>query len=352
MRSASVIFMPVALLFWLITWVRNKLFDVKFFKSLRFAIPTIGVGNLVVGGTGKSPHIEYLVRLLMPYINVATLSRGYGRKSVGFLEVLVKSTSKEVGDESLVLKMKYPDLGVFVGEQRAFAIPQLIGSKPETNVVLLDDIFQHRSVKPYENILLTEYQLPYSDDFLIPVGGLREWRSGAERANTIIVTKCPPYINIIEENEIIERLKPLQHQQVFFSTFVYANPYRLFAPHQRVELNAGMEVVLFSAIAGTDYLLEYLKAKTGTIHSMEFADHHFFSNQEMGTLKMAYDDLKVSNKIILTTEKDAVRLALHRDYIITENLPIFILPVEVKFIGSNAGLFDEHIKEKLMQFEI
>ena len=350
--SITVLLLPLALIFGLIGFIRNALFDSKVIRPVRFSVPTIGIGNLVVGGTGKSPHIEYLVKLLSPYIEVASLSRGYGRKTIGNREVLQNSTSEEVGDEALVLKMKYPDLGVFVGAQRALAIPELLQKKPGTDVILMDDIFQHRSVVPFENILLTEFELPYYNDFLLPVGALRETTNGAKRADTIIVTKCPPVITLEQENEILAKLNPLPHQKVFFSTFNYGHPYRLFQPNQRIALTEKMDVVLFSAIAGTDYLMNYLKTKAGMIHSFEYPDHHFFTNQEMGSLKLSYDDLKAEQKLILTTEKDAVRLALHRKYIVDNQLPIFILPAEVSFIGSNGHLFDEHIKGRLMEFKV
>ncbi len=350
--SITVLLLPFAILFGLIGFIRNALYDSKVIRPVRFSVPTIGIGNLVVGGTGKSPHIEYLVRLLSPYINVASLSRGYGRKTTGNLEVLSNATSEEVGDEALVLKMKYPDLGVFVGAQRALAIPEVMKTKPLTNVILLDDIFQHRSVVPFENILLTEYELPYFNDFLLPVGALRETTNGARRADTIIVTKCPALLSEEQEGMIISKINPLPHQKVFFSTFNYGYPYQLFQPNNRIALTEKMDIVLFSAIAGTDYLMKYLKSKAGTIHSFEFPDHHFFTNQEMGSLKLAFDDLKADQKIILTTEKDAVRLALHRKYITDNNLQIFILPAEVSFIGRNGSEFDAHIKSRLLEFKV
>lgn len=350
--SITVLLLPLALIFGLIGFIRNALFDSKVIRPVKFSVPTIGIGNLVVGGTGKSPHIEYLVKLLSPYIEVASLSRGYGRKTIGNREVLQNSTSEEVGDESLVLKMKYPDMGVFVGAQRALAIPELLQKRPDTNVILMDDIFQHRSVIPYENILLTEFELPYYNDFLLPVGALRETVNGAKRADTIIVTKCPPVITLEQEQQIISRINPLPHQKVFFSTFNYGHPYRLFNPNHRIALTEKMDVVLFSAIAGTDYLMNYLKTKVGMIHSFEYPDHHFFTNQEMGTLKLSFDDLKAEQKLILTTEKDAVRLALHRQYIVEKQLPIFILPAEVNFIGSNGHEFDDHIKTRLLEFKV
>jgi len=351
LKSVAVLLLPFALLFGVIGWIRNALYDYNIIRSARFSLPTIGVGNLVVGGTGKTPHIEYLIRLLEPYINVATLSRGYGRKTIGFLPVTTQSTSEQVGDEPLLLKYKFPPLPVFVGENRALAIPALLQNNPQVQVVLMDDIFQHRSVSPYLNILLTEYDLPYFNDFLLPVGAMRESREGAERGDCIIVTKCPSTLTAEEEAYYREKLSPLPHQEVFFSTFAYGTPYRLFNTQERLELTPDMEIILFSGIAGTDYLLTYLKSKVSKIHSLEYGDHHYFTNQEIGSLKVSLDQLKVDKKIILTTEKDAVRLALHRPFILEQNLPIYNLPAEVRFIGSNSDQFDHYIKNKMLSYK-
>ena len=342
--------LPFALLFGLVSRLRNALYDWKVIRPANFSVPTVGVGNLVVGGTGKTPHIEYLVRTLDPYVNVATLSRGYGRSTVGFLPVDMKHTSRQVGDEPLLLRYKYPTLPVYVGENRSIAIPALMQHSPETQVILMDDIFQHRAVKPYLNILLTEYSLPYFNDFLLPVGALREPADGAARADCIIVTKCPPVLEPADEQYFRDRINPLPHQEVFFSTFAYGDPYRLFNPAERVRLTPDLEVVLLSGIAGTDYLLEYLQGKVARIHSLEYGDHHYFTNLEIGNLQTSLRELKADKKIILTTEKDAVRLALHREFIMNQNLPIYNLPVEVRMTGSNAGHFTSYLRNKLLQF--
>lgn len=350
MRSLAVLLLPFALIFGFVSRLRNALYDLKIIRQAKFSVPTIGVGNLVVGGTGKTPHIEYLIRSLDPYINVATLSRGYGRKTVGFLPVEMSHSSTDVGDEPLLLRYKYPSLPVFVGENRSIGIPALMQRSPETQVILMDDIFQHRSVKPYLNILLTEYSLPYFDDFLLPVGALRESKAGASRADCIIVTKCPADLSLEEENYFRDKIQALPHQEIFFSVFEYGDPYRLFNPAERITLSPDMEVVLISGIAGTDYLLEYLRGKVAKIHSLEYGDHHYFSNLEIGNLQTSLNELNAAKKIILTTEKDAVRLALHREFIETQRIPIYNLPIEVRMTGSNAAGFTSYLRNKLLQF--
>jgi len=215
----------------------------------------------------------------------------------------------------------------------------------------MDDIFQHRSVIPYLNILLTEYSLPYYKDFLLPVGALREPAAGAKRADCIIVTKCPPILDPATEAEYRRKIKPMDHQEVFFSTFTYGKPYRLFNPVERLDLSPETDIILISGIAGTDYLMQYLKSNSAQIHSLEFGDHHDFSNAEIGSLKTAYDGLIAAKKVIITTEKDAVRLSRHRKFIIENQLPIYNLPIEVRFTGSNGGLFNPYIRHKLLEYK-
>lgn len=351
LKTWRILLVPFSLLFALVVWARNALIDFKIIRSVHFSIPTIGIGNLVVGGTGKTPHVEYLIRLLEPFINVAVLSRGYSRKTIGFREVTMKTTARESGDEPQLLKYKFPPVPVFVGENRGLAIPQLLHKYPAVQSVIMDDVFQHRSVTPYLNILLTEYGLPYFNDFLLPAGALREPTSGAKRADCIIVTKCPPILDSATELDYRRKINALPHQEVFFSTFTYGRPYRLFNPIDRPELNADTDIILISGIAGTDYLLQYLQSNATQIHSLEFGDHHDFTNEEMGALKTAYDALDAPKKIIITTEKDAVRLSRHREFITTNNLPIYNLPIEVRFTGSNGGQFNNYIRHKLLEFQ-
>ena len=349
--SIHLLFLPLALSDGLITFVRNKLYDWKVIRTARFNIPIIGVGNLSVGGTGKTPHTEYLIRKLNPYLDIAVLSRGYGRKSIGWQEVTLQSDSAQAGDEPLVMKLKYPDLPVFVGENRVTAIPESLRRKPSTQLLILDDVFQHRSISPDINLLLTEYEYLYKDDFIMPVGSLREWSSGAERADSVIVTKCPNSFSKENELAIQSKLNLRPHQALFFSKYIYGHPYRLFNHLERINLDHSMEVILFSALAGTNYIISYLQDKVKTIHSMEHPDHHQFREGDLGELHFTYQQLEAENKIILITEKDAVKLIPHRDFIIKNQLPIFILPAEVTFTGSNALLFDQYIKSKILEYE-
>jgi tetraacyldisaccharide 4'-kinase len=343
---------PFALLYGVGVNVRNFLYKTQLLKSVRFDIPVISVGNLSVGGAGKTPHIEYLIRLLKDYLNVATLSRGYNRQTQGFLPVEGSHNATQVGDEPLQFKRKYPDVFVTVAENRAFAIPQILGLQPATQTVLLDDAFQHRAVAPGLNILLTEYAHPYTKDYLLPVGRLREWGSSAKRAHIIVVTKCPPQLSLEQRAVFLNDLKPETAQHVYFSYYQYNYiPYYLFNAQYGAPLDYKLDVLLVCAIARTDYLVEHLKSQVNSVRILEYADHHFFTKSDLGQIKANFDAIESTNKIILTTEKDAMRLELHRDFLIQNQLPLFVLPIQVAFHFEEGAQFDGAIKQFLLNFK-
>ncbi|MEY4902311.1 MAG: hypothetical protein RLZZ292_126 [Bacteroidota bacterium] len=343
---------PFAMLYGVGVNIRNFLYKIQLLKSVRFDVPVISVGNLSVGGAGKTPHIEYLIRLLKEYLNVATLSRGYNRQTTGFLPVEVSHDATQVGDEPLQFKRKYPDVFVTVAENRAFAIPQIMGLQPATQTVLLDDAFQHRAVTPGLNILLTEYAHPYTDDYLLPVGRLREWASSATRAHIIIVTKCPPQLSTEQRDTFLDKLHPQPEQKIYFSYYQYNFiPYYLFNAQYGAPLDYKLDVLLVCAIARTDYLVEHLKSQVNSVRILEYADHHFFTKSDLGQIKANFDAIEGTNKIILTTEKDAMRLELHRDFLIQNQLPLFVLPIEVAFHFDEKANFDHSIKQFLLHFK-
>ncbi len=347
----KILLFPFSILYGIFSVLNALVYKLNIIIPIKFTVPVISIGNLTVGGTGKTPHVEYLVNLLKPYINLAILSRGYKRKTKGFREVLVSDNVKLSGDEPLLFKRKYNDISVFVSENRIEGISQILMKKPDMQTIILDDAFQHREISPASNILLTEYDFPFFEDFYLPAGRLREWRSGYKRADIIIVTKCP--MDLTEEDKIkfIDKLSPLETQKVFFSYYRYFNPYYLYDSTKRIELKANTEVLLISALASTSYLLSYLHSKTDNVHSMEFTDHHQFSFDEMEYFKNVFDGLKNKEKVILTTEKDAMRLDLHRDFILKNKLPIYVLPVSVDFLFDQRQEFDESIKQLLLDFK-
>ena len=348
---AKILLAPFSLLYGLGVSVVNALYRSGVLKGVEFNLPTISVGNLSVGGAGKTPHIEYLIRLLKDYLAVATLSRGYRRRTKGFLAVGADMTAEDAGDEPLMYKRKFPDIYVTVAESRTFAVPRIMMDRPETKVILLDDAFQHRSIQPGLNILLTEFSHPFTRDFLLPSGRLREWRSAYRRADIIVVSKCPRQVAAAEREALVLEINPGLHQRIFFSYYDYYPPYHLLDPGHQLELGEEMDVLLICAIAGTDYLVDYLEERVNTVTTLEYEDHHYFTRHDIAHLQATYERLESEQKIILTTEKDAMRLELHRQFLLEQRLPIFALPVAVKFHFGEGDRFDREIKNYLLNFK-
>lgn len=347
----QILLAPFSLLYGLGVGIRNALYSRGLLKGVEFNVPVISVGNLSVGGAGKTPHIEYLIRLLKDYIEVATLSRGYRRKTKGFLTVQRRMNAEQVGDEPLQFKRKFPDILVTVSESRTFAIPKIMMDRPETQVILLDDAFQHRSVRPGLNILLTEYSRPFTRDYLLPSGRLREWRSAYRRADIIIVSKCPVEMNVEQKEAMIREINPFPHQKIYFSYYQYGKPYYIFNPRYVLELHSEMEVLLISAIANTDYLVEYLDEQAGEVRILEYEDHHYFTKYDVGQLKAKFDQMESESKAIITTEKDAMRLELHRQFLIGDRIPVFAIPVEVQFHFGEGEQFGQDVRDFLLNFK-
>lgn len=343
---------PFSLIYGIIISLVNFSYDTGLLKASKFSVPVIGVGNLSIGGAGKTPHIEYIINILKDYINVATLSRGYKRQTKGFRLVQTSDTALTVGDEPLQYRRKYPDIVVAVAESRAYAIPQIIQNYPQTQAILLDDSFQHRGVKPGLNILLTAYDTLFTDDYLLPAGRLREWRSGYRRADIIVVSKCPEDITIQDRDRILVKIQAMPYQKVFFSSYEYDYPYYFYDPEKRISLDLELEVILLSAIANTDYLFKYLEKNVHGVNEIEYADHHNFDSRDIEKIIKIYQNTKADRKIILTTEKDAMRLEMHKSLLQKLNIPVFILPAKVKFHFDGGKEFDESVKKFLLDFEV
>ncbi len=325
---------PFAVLYDLITRFRNRLYDLGFKPATSFDLAVIGVGNLTVGGTGKSPLIEYLIRRLSGMYKVATLSRGYGRKTKGFRICGPLDDAGTVGDEPYQFYAKYGEkVKVAVGEDRAYAIPNILQEHPETEVILLDDAYQHRSVRPSLNILLSDYNRPFYKDFLLPSGRLRESRKGAGRANVVIVTKCPPDIGNYDMMNIEKSIHQYTSTPVFFTAVKYGQP----TGFGNIDYKIGKEVILVSGISDPAPLERYVSKHFKVVKHMAFADHHHYANSDLERLKKDYPGIS-----ILTTEKDKVKLAASVFAEVTKSLPLFYLPIEVQFV-KNGEEFDEMI---------
>ncbi|MEP7320668.1 MAG: tetraacyldisaccharide 4'-kinase [Saprospiraceae bacterium] len=342
---------PFSLLYGLAIAFRNILYKQEVLRPAKFDIPVISVGNLSIGGTGKSPHIEYLMEWLKQYIPVAVLSRGYKRETTGFLTGHQVQNVKQIGDEPYQFMIKFPDVPVAVSESRELGIPMLLKYYPDTKLILLDDAFQHLSVKPYINILLTSYDSPFTEDYLLPSGRLREWRSSYKRADIIIVTKCPVGLTQEDIMPLKKRINTQSYQTIFFSEYRYLLPYFIFNRSTTYSWKKEVYILLLSGIANTAYLETYIKQRVTYVHLLPFADHHWYTNYDLGQIKRHFDELPGPDKIIITTEKDATRLSLHREYIIENKLPIFVIPVEVNFLWNDEDRFKETIAQKLLEFK-
>lgn len=346
MKFFRFLLFPFALLYACATIIRNRLYDIKFIKSYAFNIKTIVVGNLSTGGTGKTPHIEYLIRLLKNDFALATLSRGYGRNTKGFLEVEKNSIANEIGDEPLQFKKKFEAITVAVDEKRVNGIQQLINKYEQLKVVLLDDAFQHRAVKAGLNILLTDYSKLYVNDFILPVGNLRESALGAARANIIIATKCPINLTAAEKKRIEKSLKLKTNQKLFFSFIKYGNLVS-FTNNEtfafETKLSSQVEVLLVTGIANPKPLKKQIEKYTSNIEHLTFADHHNFTPNDIQTIQKIFTTIATEKKIIITTEKDFVRLNIPEFSAILKQLPLFYIPIEIDFIDKQNEVFNQVI---------
>ncbi len=342
-QMLKIILAPFSWLYGLIIRFRNYLYNKKYLKSVRFDFPIIAIGNLSVGGTGKTPHTEYLLKLLGSRYKTTVLSRGYKRKSSGYRIAAETDDANMLGDEPLLLKKKYPFADVCVSEDRLFAIPQIINDLPETQVILMDDAFQHRAVTPSLSILLTTFSNPYFSDMLLPAGRLREYASAATRADFIVVSKCLENISEVQKKYFIENIQPEKHQKVFFSYLHYGTPYNLMNPNERLPFSKNQDVYIFCGIANTDELKHYVEAQVNRCWLREYNDHHYFDRYDLETISESFNNIESDNKILLTTEKDAARLFEHREWFIQKKLSIFALPVEVRFFEQDKHIFDHEI---------
>jgi len=330
------ILFPFAILYGFITSIRNFLFDKGILKSTSFDVPVIAVGNLSVGGTGKTPQIEYLIRLLSDKYRIATLSRGYKRKSEGFVLADASSNAEILGDEPFQFYQKFPNIQVAVEANRTNGITQLLSQKIKPEIILLDDAYQHRKVKAGFYILLTAFGDLYADDFMLPTGNLRESRSGADRANIVVVTKCPKNLSNEKQEEIRLKLKLNRSQQIYFSFIDYDE--EVYNEEEKIAVSEikSETKVLLAGIAKPKPFFDYLKNEND--ECLTFPDHHHFSETDLSEIQN-----KAQNKKIITTEKDFVRL---KDAKMASIL--YYLPIKSTFINHKQN-FDTSILEYINQ---
>ncbi|MBL4670048.1 MAG: tetraacyldisaccharide 4'-kinase [Flavobacteriales bacterium] len=344
-KTFKILLLPFSLVYGSILYVRNKLYDWNILKTISYEFPVISIGNLALGGTGKTPHIEYLIRLLQKDYKIAILSRGYKRTTKGFLLADENSNVSNIGDEPLQYKLKFKKILVAVDEKRVHGINKIKKNYSKTDVILLDDAYQHRSVNPNINILITEYNNLYINDTTIPAGRLREWGTGSKRADIIIVSKTKNNLTLNEKEKIISQINPLPHQKVYFSFIKYEKITSFTKKAKDIEkiLNLDYSVLLLTGIAKPTALFNTISNQYKHLEHIKFSDHHNFKNLDILKIKDAYKKLKGNNKIIISTEKDIMRLSLPKILNQLQDIPIFYIPIEICFHGNDQKDFDNQI---------
>lgn len=348
----SIFLYPLSLLYGLITGFRNFLYNAEILKSHTFPMPVICVGNLTAGGTGKTPLTEYLVNLLREDFDVVVLSRGYKRKTRGFLFAGENSRSEDIGDEPLQIARKFPGITVAVDRKRVHGVREILDKKPDSGVIILDDAFQHRSITPGYSILLSDFDRLMIHDQMLPYGNLRESIANMKRADIIMITKSPETITPVQRRLIVKEIQKAPYQELLFTSTTYKTPLPVFDDvkaekdifrRRRKENPPG--IVLVTGIANAKPLTGYLKKLTGEMISLPFGDHHRFSNSDFEKIMDAWESLKSSRKYLITTEKDAVRIREFTNIAEAIRKAFYYIPVGIKFLNDNQEEFDNLIIE-------
>lgn len=326
------ILFPFSILYGLIVAFRNFLFDKQILKSSEFDVKTILVGNLSAGGTGKTPHVEYLIRLLKDDFKIATLSRGYGRKKAGFQKADETSTAKDIGDEPLQFHSKFNDISVYVDAKRVDGIINIMSQDEQLipEVVLMDDAFQHRAIKAGFSILLSDYNSPFYKDFMLPTGNLREFSPGKKRADLIVITKCPNHLSKDEQAKIESKISPSSYQNVFFSKIKYGR-LRSIWNGETIEFESIDNTILVTGIANPKLLLSFLDDKKLNSTHLKFPDHHDFTSKNIQNIITTFENMSSENKVIITTEKDSMRLKSYEEL---REYPVYYLDIEIEIIDK------------------
>ena len=341
MKVFRYILFPIALIYGGITLFRNFLYNKNIFKSSEFDLPIICIGNLSMGGTGKTPHTEYLARLLKDEYNLAILSRGYGRKTTEYIEADENSTAIDIGDEPAQYHRKFPNIKVVVEKKRVKGVLNLLYDNPSIEAILLDDAFQHRSLRAGLNILITDINKPFYNDLMLPIGELREFRKGKNRADIIIISKCPHDLSLERKNEIIKGISPNKNQKIFFSFIRYGRIYNPFTNKELIGEISNFETLVLTGIANPKPLYEELNRKEVTYIKKAYRDHYPFSEKDVATVSEIFGTFDSSKKIILTTEKDASRLLEIKGF---EQLPIYCIEIEIDIFDGKEKFDNEILK--------
>ncbi|MEE4176139.1 MAG: tetraacyldisaccharide 4'-kinase [Bacteroides sp.] len=346
MSPFRLLLLPFCLAYGFIAWIRNKLFDLGVIRSVSYDVPLISFGNISTGGTGKTPHVEYLVEFLRHDFRVAVLSRGYKRKTRGFLIAQPDHKASQVGDEPLQICRKFPDIVVAVHERRRKGIKKILEQYPDVNLIILDDGFQHRFVKPGLNLVLTEYYKPFFHNFLLPCGNLREPKKGIKRAHALIVSKTPIVFSPLDRNYFLRKLEKYKLENVFFSTIHYES-WQPLVPETPNPCKSYKTIFLYSGIANTSALEEHLKRDCQELIVKRFPDHYQFSPRDLQNLRKTFKDTFSKSKAIVVTEKDAMRLQEAGLMKELQGLPVYFIPIRVRFQNHDHEDFQKLVKAYL-----
>jgi tetraacyldisaccharide 4'-kinase len=348
LKPFRILLFPFSIVYGAGVKVRNYFFDKKIFETATFNMPVICIGNLSVGGTGKSPMVEFLLGKFHQRYKLAVLSRGYKRKTKGYALAGEGTTALDIGDEPMIFYEKFPDVAIAVGEERIVAIPQLLHDRPETQAIILDDAFQHRSVTAGLNIVLSDYNNLFTRDWFLPTGDLRDQKSSYKRAEIIVVTKCPSDLPYHEAQDIRHEIDPLKDQSVFFTAINYGLPYHLI-DLKKTDIDEDTEVLLVSGIANPKPLKKLLSEKAKTYYELTYSDHHIFTIDDWMEIQKKFHAIQATKKIILTTEKDAVRLMKFSSSMI--DVPVFAIPISVQFLFDGEEKFLHRVTEYIDQYQ-
>lgn len=338
----SFLLLPLSLIYSFLVFIRNKLFDIKILSSKEFDIPIISVGNITAGGTGKTPTTEYLISLMRNEFSIATLSRGYKRKTRGYILASLDSRTTDIGDEPKQIKQKFPEVIVSVCESRVKGILKILRGNNNVNAIILDDAFQHRHVSPGISILLIDYNRPLAHDHILPYGYLRESAHQMKRANIILITKCPREIKPIEKRIIEKDLHLFPYQSLYFTTIKYAKACSVYHKDKNIELD-DRPILLVSGIANPSQLLAHVKGFSKNVQHISYPDHYSYTQKDIDHITQRFSNIADDRKVIVTTEKDAMRIL---DF---ENLPveltdkIYFIPIEIEFMYKDNDTFNKQI---------
>lgn len=344
MKFLRYLLFPFALIYGGITLFRNWLFDQKILKPSEFNIPIINVGNLSMGGTGKTPHVEYIIKLIANQNKIAVLSRGYGRKTSEYIEANIDHHYHEIGDEPLQFKSKFPEISVIVEKQRVKGVLNLIYDHPDIETIVLDDAYQHRAIKAGLNVLLTTFSKPFYKDQILPIGTLREFKKGSQRADIIIATKCPQ--NITEKAKQNFKANLPKNIPIFFTTIKYGKIHSL-KDQSEFNLHKNTNILLITGIADPSHLKNELKKRKLNFKHIAYRDHYPFKEKDLEHISEIFGKFADENKIILTTEKDSMRMKSLKGI---DELPIHVLGIEVEFLEEKTS-FDNQIMEYVRNYK-